>query len=598
MCGISGIWSFTDRSIPIDRAAAMSHAQSHRGPDGNGFFCNGQLMLSNQRLAIIDPNHGDQPFLSDDGAVALVQNGEIFNFIELAAELAEAGIPCRTNSDTEVILRAYLHWGADFVSKLNGMFAIAIWDSRDQTLRLYRDRIGVKPLFIYHDSDGIIFASEIKSILAGGVAPRLDFQALDLFLTFNYVPPPRTAFESIHHLSPGCMVEIRKGEPVRERRWWSLIERDLVDQDEATWSSDFLELFDDAVKLRLRADVPFGAFLSGGVDSSSVVGLMARHMDRSVKTFSIGFTDPRFDESAFARQAAKRFHTDHVEQIVDPDLMKLWPQVIWHLDQPHGDVSFLPTYRVAELAGEHVKMVLTGDGGDELFAGYDKHKNFFAERPPEESETSFRAAYLANISLFSPQEKRLLYRPELARAVDSDASASILSTHFNETAHWDRVNQALNIDMQLLLPGNNLVKPDRMGMAVGVEARTPMLDYRMMEFAFTMPGALKLKDGETKYLFKKAVAPLIGKELAYRKKQMFTVPIGEWFRDHLGAQARSILLDSGSLVGELFEPSRMKHYLDSHILRSKDYTREIRALMAIEMWARAYLNGNPHEQRA
>ncbi|MFU7527158.1 asparagine synthase (glutamine-hydrolyzing) [Qipengyuania sp. ASV99] len=589
MCGISGYWSFSGRSVPIDRIAAMSRSQGHRGPDGDGVYCNGRVALANQRLAIIDVERGDQPFVSDDGCVAVVQNGEIFNYIELARELRAQGVRIDTHSDTEVLLRAYLHWGADFVSRLNGMFAIAIWDNRDRTLRLYRDRIGVKPLFYTQSAEGFVFASEIKAILAAGIEPQLDLQALDLFLTFNYVPPPYTAFAGIQHLPPGCMAELRAGEDLRIKRWWSLTQRDLAERSEAAWTGEFLDLFEDAVRLRLRSDVPFGAFLSGGVDSTSVVGFMARNMDRPVRTFSIGFDDPRFDETASARLAAQRFGTDHIAEIVESDMVSQWPNVIWHLDQPHGDVSFMPTRRVSELASRHVKVVLTGDGGDELFAGYDKYRSFFASRPENENEGEFRAAYLNNISLFNAAEKRRLYLPAFAQKVDENAARDLVAGHFDDSRHWDRLNQALNIDMQLLLPGNNLVKPDRMGMAVGVEARTPMLDYRMMEFAFTMPEGFKLRDGETKYLFKKAVAPMIGADLAYRKKQMFTVPIGEWFKDRLATAARETLLGQNSLTRNIFDPTVMASYLDAHIAGTENRTREIRALMAIEIWARQFL---------
>jgi asparagine synthase (glutamine-hydrolysing) len=589
MCGIAGMWSFGDRTLPIARMAAMFASQAHRGPDGDGHFCNGPVAIGNQRLAIIDPEQGDQPFVAEDGSVALVQNGEIFNFVEIAAELAEAGIRCRTHSDTEVLLRAYLHWGTDFVHRLNGMFAIAIWDARDRTMRLYRDRIGVKPLFYHQDSAGFAFASEIKALLAGGVTPKPDAQALDLYLTFNYVPPPFTAFEGIRHLPPGCMAEIMHGRPAVVRRWWSLTDRELVEWDESEWIDAFLGIFDDAVRLRLRADVPFGAFLSGGVDSSSVVGFMARHLQHPVKTFSIGFEDPRFDESVYAQRAAERFATDHTLDIVDPDMVAMWPQVIWHLDQPHGDVSFMPTMKVSELASRQVKMVLTGDGGDELFAGYDKYREFFAARAPDEADEAFRAAYLDNISLFRPEEKARLYRKEFGSRVEPGAAAALVREHFGASEHWDRLNQALNLDMQLLLPGNNLVKPDRMGMAVGVEARTPMLDYRMMEFAFTTPGRLKLRNGETKYLFKKAVAPLIGEDLAYRRKQMFTVPIGEWLKGKLAAQARAMLLGNDTFVGELFEAGVMASYLDAHAAGEENRTREIRALLALELWAGQFL---------
>lgn len=588
MCGIAGVWQTNGRALNLDRLARMSEAQRHRGPDAETLFCDGRVALINQRLAILDPAEGDQPFVSVDGQVALVQNGEIFNFVELVAELRQLGWSFRTSCDTEVLLAAYEQWGKEFVTRLNGMFAIAIWDGRQKKLLLFRDRIGIKPLYIHRSNQFLAFASELKSFFAFGIEPRCNWQAIDLFLTFNYIPPPQTAFEGIEHLPPGCMATINSEGSINISRWWSLTDREMVARPEAAWRKDFLELLEDAVRLRLRSDVPFGAFLSGGVDSTSVVCFMSRQLREPVQTFSIGFEEPRFDESEYARMAAERFGTQHTQETVAPDMTADWPRVLWHLDQPHGDVSFMPTLRVATLAGRHVKMVLTGDGGDELFAGYDKYRDFFSQRPDGETPDQFAAAYLDNISLFDSACKRSLYKQDFAAQIEMGMGREILDAKLRAASHWDRLNQALNVDMQLLLPGNNLVKPDRMGMAVGVEARTPLLDYRVMELAFTMPGNLKLRDGETKYLFKKAVAPLIGDDLAYRKKQMFTVPIGEWLKAEMGAEARALLLGNRTFVGELFEAAAVRSLIDDHQDERANNTREIRALMALELWARQF----------
>jgi asparagine synthase (glutamine-hydrolysing) len=332
--------------------------------------------------------------------------------------------------------------------------------------------------------------------------------------------------------------------------------------------------------------VPWGAFLSGGVDSSTIVALMARHVDRPVRTFCIGFADPRFDESAHAAQAAQRFGCDHTGEIAELNMLDRWPHVLYHLDQPHGDASFMPTLRVSELAARHVKVVLTGDGGDELFAGYEKYAEYFA-RPDAatQDDASFQRGYFDAISLFTPPAKMALYRPEIARRLEAIDSFEVAAKPwFEEAAHFDRVNQALHLDMQLLLCGNNLVKPDRMGMAVSIEARTPFLDWRMMEFAFRSRGDTKLSaGGDKKHWYKKAVAPLIGEDLAYRKKQMFTVPVGEWFRRESHGWLRQTL-GASELVQQLFAPAEVERMLDQHRDGSANYTRELRALAALALW--------------
>jgi len=585
MCGIFGYYHRDVRSLEADVLAAMGEAIRHRGPDDRGVYATKGMAIGNQRLSIIDLQGGHQPFVSDDGQIIVVQNGEIFNHIELAQDLARIGHPCRTHSDTEVLLRLYESEGMGFLHKLNGMFAFAIIDKREHAMYLVRDRIGVKPLYVHDDGRQLTFASEIKSILKAGMPkPAMDKEALHHYLSFNYVPAPYTMYEGIKHLMPGHAMKVTR-DGSETWRWWNLADVQPVHgRSEADWIVEFNAIIDDAVRLRLRCDVPFGAFLSGGVDSSTVVGLMARHMTEPVKTFCIGFHDPRYDESSFAQAAADRFGTQHTMERVEPDMLDLWPMATYHCDQPHGDVSFLPTYRVSELAVRDVKVVLTGDGADELFAGYDKYKDFFAQ--PEISnldDKTFQRRYFDSISLFSAEGKRSLYGADMRAGVGQLDSFDVAKTRFDAVPHQDRINQALFLDMQLLLSGNNLVKPDRMGMAVSLEARTPFLDYRMMEFAFRMPGELKLKNGETKYLYKKAVSGLIGDELAYRKKQMFTVPVGEWFRDNKVKYCEERISMIGK-ISELIEVRQAEQFLTRHINGTQNCTREIRALISLTHW--------------
>jgi asparagine synthase (glutamine-hydrolysing) len=588
MCGIFGYWDRDRRPLADAALGAMARALIHRGPDDEGIRHVPQrgVAIGNRRLSIIDLAGGHQPFVSDDGRIAVVQNGEIFNYVELAAELRAQGVRLDTNSDTEVLLRLYEREGLAFVHRLNGMFAIAIDDAREDALYLVRDRIGVKPLYVAEQGGRVLFASEIKSILqALPRRPELDLEGIHHYLTFNYVPAPWTVWQGIRHVMPGCWARLtRRG--MEHGRWWNLAAQHEQVQDFDDWADEFMAILDDATRIRLRADVPWGAFLSGGVDSSTIVALMARHVQEPVRTFCIGFADPRFDESAYAAQAAQRFGCAHTSEIAELDMLERWPQVLHHLDQPHGDASFMPTLRVSELAARHVKVVLTGDGGDELFAGYEKYAEYFA-RPDAftQDAATFQRGYFDAISLFSPAAKQALYRPEVARKLSgSDSFEAAARPWFEEAAHFGRVNQALYLDMQLLLSGNNLVKPDRMGMAVSIEARTPFLDWRMMEFAFRARGETKLSaDGDKKHWYKRAAAPLIGEDLAYRKKQMFTVPIGEWFRDRSHGWLRQTL-EGSELLRELFEPGVIERMLGQHRDGSANHTRELRALAALALW--------------
>lgn len=579
MCGIFGYFDRSGKSLDSSLLNKMGSSIEYRGPDDRGIYAQPGYALGNQRLSIIDIKNGHQPFISDDGKIIVIQNGEIFNHIELSEDLKRLGNPCRTHSDTEVLLRLYELEGINFIKRLNGMFAISIYDANEKAMYLVRDRIGVKPLYIYDNGTRIVFGSEIKAILASGIAaPKINEEALHHYLSFNYVPPPLTIYQDINHVMPGTYLRIDQDKTLA-KRWWSLAKVEpILNRSEESWIDEFNEVLDDAVRIRLRSDVPIGAFLSGGVDSSTIVGMMSKHAKKPIETFCIGFEDPRFDESYYANFAAKRFNTIHTTKIVDADMLDLWPMATYHCDQPHGDLSFLPTYQVSRLAAEKVKVVLTGDGGDELFAGYEKYLSFFQHQDAELlSPTDFQRQYFESISLFSHEEKLALYDSGLRKRLSSIDSFDVVKPYFEEIQHQDRINQALYIDMQLLLSGNNLVKPDRMGMAVSLEARTPFLDYRMMELAFQIPGSLKLKNQETKYIYKKAVRSLIGEELAYRKKQMFTVPVGEWFREGKAQYCRENMPD-------LFNKPYLMELCTEHIGGKKNLTRQLRALIAIKHW--------------
>ena len=589
MCGIFGYWDRRRQSLTSKILRSMAQALIHRGPDDEGIHhCQARgVAIGNRRLSIIDLAGGHQPFISDDGQIAVVQNGEIFNHVELAAELRAQGVRLDTQSDTEVILRLYEREGISCLGRLNGMFAIAIDDTREDAIYLARDRIGVKPLYVYDDGQRLLFGSELKALWPAMLGrPGMCIEALHHYLTFNYIPAPWTIYEGVRHVMPGTWLKFTRRAHVQSERWWSLANQREQNYEFGPWAEEFMTLLEDATRLRLRADVPFGAFLSGGVDSSTIVGLMARHVAKPVQTFCIGFADPRYDESVHAAEAARRFGCVHHSEQVALNMLDRWPQVLHHLDQPHGDASFMPTLRVSELAARHVKVVLTGDGGDELFAGYDKYADFFARPGVADLQAdAFQRAYFDSISLFTPEAKAALYRPALREQLAGiDSFQAAARPWFNEAAHFDRINQALYLDMQLLLSGNNLVKPDRMGMAVSIEARTPFLDWRMMEFAFRARGCTKLSaSGDKKHWFKRAAVPLIGDDLAYRRKQMFTVPIGEWFKGDLYGWLHQTLGGS-EIINQLFEPAVVTRMQTDHRDGRGNFTRELRALAALAVW--------------
>lgn len=583
MCGIIGGFHRDRSPFFIETIRRGCARMQHRGPDDEGHFQADGCLIANRRLSILDIADGHQPMFSDDGRIAVVQNGEIYNFLEL-----RSGLGCRTNCDTEVILRLYEREGEKFVERLNGMFAIAIFDMRARKLLLFRDRVGKKPLYYYDDGRRLLFASEIKSLLAMGVPAELDETALDAYLTYNFVPCPATMFRGIRHVEPGHMLTIDDRGVVEQRAWWRLDDSPIEDRSPDEWCDAILEVLRDAIRIRLRSDVPVGAFLSGGIDSSTVVRLMSDLRPEPFRTFTIGFDDPRFDESRYAALAAEHCGTRHICETVQPDMTAHWPLTVYHNDQPHGDVSFLPTWRVSRLARQHVTVVLTGDGGDELFAGYEVHRKFFSSGGGERAD--FESAYLDAISLMRPAEKQALYAPPLGRRLAGADPHSFARPHFAEFAAQDPVNRALGIDVRMLLPGNNLVKPDRMAMAVSLEPRAPFLDHRLVELAFRMPGNLKFRDGRTKWILKRMAERILPDSLVHRSKQMFTVPIGEWFKDRLTPLLHEVLLAGPFVDRGLFSPAEVQRLVEEHVSERANHTRVLRALVALEIWNRIFID--------
>ncbi len=584
MCGIFGGFDRRGDQFGNDLARVACERMRHRGPDDEGIAESDGVLICNRRLSILDLGGGHQPMFSDDGQISVVQNGEIYNFLELAR-----GLNCRTKCDTEVILRLYERDGENFIHQLNGMFAIAIFDRRHRKLLLYRDRTGQKPLYIHDDGNRMMFASEIKSLLGAGVPAEVDQEALDAYLTYNFVPPPATLFRGIRHLMPGHRLTIEE-QGIREEKWWELPQNSEADRHESDWQDEIIETLKDAIRVRLRADVPLGAFLSGGIDSSAVVKLMSEQLERRVQTFCIGFDDPRFDESKFAQSVADLCNSDHTCRVMHPGMLDNWPLATYHNDQPHGDMSFVPTYQVSRLAREHVKVVLTGDGGDELFAGYDVHRKFFSDFDPTQSQSEFERSFVKAISLFSHNEKQSIYSSTLRRELAESDPMQFAEPLFCPLRQHDKINQALGLDVKLLLPGNNLVKPDKMAMAVSLEPRAPFLDYRMVELAFRIPGTMKLSNGVTKRILKKALERHLPHDIIYRKKQMFTVPIGEWFKRELKPWVEDLLFSKRFDDRGIFDSTGVREMVANHAAGSHNYTRQIRAMIALELWHRVFVD--------
>lgn len=581
MCGIAGYIS--DIAFNENEIAKTIH---HRGPDEMGFSKVKNATILNTRLSIIDVAHGQQPFISEDENIHVVQNGEIYNFVEIKQELEGEGIVFNTNSDTEVILRAYIRWGEEFILRLNGMFAIAIIDKVKNKLLLYRDRLGVKPLFYTEKANGFFFSSELKTFAAlKDLNLSLDKESLYKFLIYNYIPVPNTIYENVFHVMPGEFVQIDLDTlNMSKKTYWDLENQQEEEIEEEDLMNKIDDLLIDATKIRLRSDVPIATFLSGGLDSSMICAIMHKLTNKSFDTFSIGFDDKRFDESPYAKEVSDLLSLHNILTIMKDDDVELWDKVTFYNDQPHGDISFVPTYVVSREAAKKYKVVLTGDGGDEAFGGYEKYRDSLKYKVEDEK-------YFHSISLFHESSeifKRLLNK-EFHHLIDNKTGFHDYLNRMSKFSKFDNINKAIAFDVKNLLPGNNLVKPDRMGMANSLEARSPMLDYRLYDLMFKTAGQYKLsEDGETKSTLKKLALKYLPKDIVYRKKQMFTVPIGEWFKDRKSDELK-LLSKSERLINlGMFDISVLQEMIEDHVSSKKNYTRELRAIMNIDIWLKAF----------
>ncbi len=581
MCGIAGFIT----GEPIEEFISdCAGSLRHRGPDEIGYYYNDNVCILNTRLSIIDVAHGQQPFASKDSKIQVVQNGEIYNFVEIKDELIKKGYQFSTDSDTEVILKAYECYGTSCFEYFNGMFAIAIYDAYKQKLFLGRDRLGVKPLYFYQKDNMFLFSSEIKTFLK---YPHFDKtiakQEIHNFLKFNYVPLPNTIFKHVKHIEPAHFYTIDVDTLAIEKTvYWQIENNSETELAEGKVLERLDDLMNDAIRIRLRSDVEIGAFLSGGLDSSLVCAMTKQNFNHSLETFSIGFYEKQFDESTYAKTVAQLNNLQNNVTFLESNIVSLWSKITWHNDQPHGDISFIPTYLLSEFAAKKYKLVFTGDGGDEAFAGYEKYYSILTSNLPQSFDD---ISLIKDDALFDS-----LYTNDFKQSVDYTIPQKIFFDTVDQVSHKDDINKMLYFDTKQLLPGNNLVKPDKMGMANSLEARSPMLDHRLFEFMQTLPGAYKLQEGETKYILKKFALKYLPEDIVYRKKQMFTVPVGEWFKEHLKEYLISIIQSESLQARNIFNHWYIEHMVDAHISGQKDYTRELRAIVNLELWFREFID--------
>jgi asparagine synthase (glutamine-hydrolysing) len=620
VCGIAGILAFDGRPVAAERIRAMTDALHHRGPDDEGFHLEPGVALGMRRLAIIDLAAGHQPVGNEDGGVQVVFNGEIYNYRELRRALEARGHRFATASDTEVLVHAYEEHGDGCVERLRGMFAFAIWDARRRRLLVARDRIGIKPLYYAHRAQALLFASEVKSLVASGeVARELDWGAVDHLFGYLTTPPAQSILAGVAKLEPGHLMIATAAGDVRIRRYWRPRFEPDRGRSEAEWSEAIGAALDESVRLHLLADVPVGAFLSGGVDSTAVVGAVAGLGGEPLRTYSIGFRESEFDELRFARLAAERFGTRHREEVVEPDVLDVLDDLAWHLDEPFGDSSAIPTYMVSRLAAREVKVVLSGDGGDELFAGYDRYRvegrerlNRFLPRPfrallgavgralPEGTtgrellrHTALTGAerYLDAATLFRGEQKLRLFAPAVHALLPGSAVRPPAFRWLGESElHWLSALQLF--DLETYLPLDILAKVDRMSMAHSIEARVPLLDHPLIELAARIPPELQMRHGRGKHLFKRALRGRVPDVILGRPKQGFAVPLGRWFRGRLGAIVRELLLSERARRRGIFDPAYLERLVDLHA-RGRELDLQLWTLVSFELWCRTYLDAAP-----
>lgn len=626
MCGICGFYDFKARPADVQVLRDMLDVQRHRGPDGFGTYADEDVALGMRRLSIIDLKGGDQPISNEDGSILTVFNGEIYNYRQLRERLIQRGHRLATSSDTEVLVHLYEDYGDDFVDHLRGMFAFAIWDKRYRRLLLARDRLGIKPLYFIQTDGQLIFGSEIKAILQHpSVESDLDIEALTNFLSLRYVPAPQTMFRGISSLPPGCTLACdRHG--VKTNRYWDLVFDGIRNGNrrEQDYAEELQALLCESVALHLISDVPFGAFLSGGLDSSTIVALMSQLLNKPVKTYSVGFQGDgeSLSELPYARLVARRFHTDHHEVLIRPtDLVELAETVAWHLDQPLAEYATLANLLVARLAARDVKMVLTGEGGDELFAGYARYSAerlapWFGLLPASATRAAIAAStrlpgfrrekialyalaqpdeltrFLNWFPLFNSEVKESLLSDDLKQALRGYSTEHIIATQLTRTEARDSLSRMLYMDTTLWLPDLLLARGDKMSMAASVEARVPLLDHKLVEFAASLPTNMKVKGVVRKYLLKKVARSWLPKEIVQRKKQGFPIPIAFWLRNEARSFTRDILSPTSLRRRGLLNPSVVERLIREHEQRRADHSALLWGLISLELWQRVFRDSN------
>jgi asparagine synthase (glutamine-hydrolysing) len=619
MCGIVGIAAAPGAPLPPEAvSAAMNAAIFHRGPDDEGFFRDAQVVIGMRRLSIIDLAGGHQPVHNEEGNLQCVFNGEIYNFRELRAELEAKGHQFYTHSDTEVIVHGFEEWGDAVFARLDGMFGIALWDLRTKTLYLARDRFGEKPLFYCEEKGRIVFASELKSLLPiPGFRIEIDPDAVRNYVAFGYVPSPGSIFRGVNKLLPGHFLVYRDGKS-SVHRYYSLELGPKLKLSEREAEEELARLLEEAVKSRLVSDVPFGAFLSGGLDSSVVVALMSRHLSQPVRTFSIGFREPKFNELSDARRVAEHIGTEHHELVVEPDAVDLLQQLVWFLDEPFADASAVPTYLVAKLAREHVKMVLTGDGGDEGFGGYDRylkfldlervgafkpavataagvagnflpgHSGYRLRRIAERLRQAFPESYLSGVALT---------RADVGEELLGDAVRPNGSGHYGGLAQAARgalglepLDRCIAIDFASYLPDDILVKLDRMAMANSLEGRSPLLAHKLIDFAVKLPRELRVQGRRGKHLLRRCAQRWLPPDVLEKPKQGFGIPLGQWFSGPLKGLAADVIGSQSFRDRGLMRPAAAQRYLKGHLDGEADYGELLWLILSLELWAKRFLD--------
>jgi asparagine synthase (glutamine-hydrolysing) len=631
MCGIAGM-AHVDPAYPVDRRLleTMASTLRHRGPDAAGYHLGRGVALASRRLRIIDVAGGDQPIYNEDGTVAVVLNGEIYNFLELRAELERRGHVFRTRADTEAIVHAYEELGDGCVGRLRGMFAFALWDGRARRLLLARDRVGKKPLYYAVDGERLCFASELKALLQDESLKReLDPAALEDFLTFGAVPAPRTAFRQVAQLPPAHYLVWEAGR-ARTAEYWDVTFAPRARRDEAEYLEEFRAVFEEAVRVRLVSDVPVGAFLSGGVDSTAVVAAMGRQGPSRPVTTSVGFRERTFSELDHARAVARALGTEHHELVVEPRAADVLPRLVWHLDEPFADSSALPTYYLARAARQRVTVALSGDGGDEVFAGYQRRyglnrwevrarrclpgwlrrgvvgpvarawpKGDWLPRPLRgryllaNVATSFERAYFNDVSVFRDDERAALIGGDLGRELAGYDPFDAFERHFERVRSADPLARLLYVDLKTWLPSDILVKVDRMSMANSLEVRSPLLDHRVIEFAATVPSEWKYRGRTSKYLLKRYLDGQVPASAVYRPKRGFEIPVAAWLRGPLAPLVEDLLLSPRARGRGYFRAAAVGRLWRQHRAGVRDHATRLWALMMLELWHRAFLDRKP-----